>query len=147
MSAIRVSILTSSGRSSKFTSGRKMEDMELGRTLRTAFWGFMNDPSVVMMKVTKKPWWWMSQLASSTTGRRWPIPGLVTKTTWGSFYWVVSMVGLEVKDDGKHYVFMNYIYRLKCPNFFSLMLFLFFFFPIETYALKTWEHLCMHWVI
>ena len=33
------------------------------------------------------------------------------------------MVRWEVKGDGKHYVFTNYIYRLKSPNFFSFVFF------------------------
>ncbi len=66
----------------------------------------MGDPSVGMIKVTKKWWWRTSRLASSTSGMRWPIPGLGTMATWGCFCWVCSMVvGLGVQGEGKQYVF------------------------------------------
>ena len=66
----------------------------------------MGDPSVGMMKVTKKWWWRTSRLASSASGMRWPIPGLGTMATWGCFCWVCSMVvGLGVQGEGKQYVF------------------------------------------
>lgn len=42
----------------------------------------MGDPSVGMRKVTRKLWWRTSRLASSTSGMRWPIPGLGTMATW-----------------------------------------------------------------
>lgn len=82
MRAILVSIWEPSGRSSKFTGGRKVADTDRGsRAWRTFLWGFVHDPSFGMMKVTVKLWWTMSRLANSTRGIRWPNPGDGTSPT------------------------------------------------------------------
>jgi hypothetical protein len=76
----------------------------------------MGEPSEGMSKVTRKSWWTTSRLASSTSGMRWPIPGVGTMATWGGSCWECCII----QGEGKQWVFRRiyniyiYIYIYIC---------------------------------